>query len=322
MGKEDLIRIAHEVINRECEAIDSLAGKIGDSFVQAVEVILKCEGRVIVTGMGKSGLIGKKIAATFNSTGTPSFFLHPAEGLHGDIGLVISDDVVLALSKSGDTEEVAALLTIFERLGVPIISITGNPTSPLADKSDVVLDVSVQAEAGPSNLIPTSSSTAAMVMGHALAIALLEMRNFSEEDFALLHPGGDIGRRLLKVKELMHTGADIPVVGINTNLSEAIIEMTSKRLGFTAVADDDGRLAGVYTDGDLRRTIENNIDVGKTVINEVMTRNPKTIDGEAIAEKAVHIMESYNITSLMIIDKAGKIEGVIHLHDLLKAKIV
>lgn len=317
-----MINTAKEVIRRESEAIASLIDKIGESFEKAVELIHNCKERVIVTGMGKSGLIGKKIAATFNSTGTPSFFLHPVEGIHGDLGLVTRDDVVLALSKSGDTEELEPIIRVFERLGVPIISITGNPSSSLAEKSDIVLDVSVNGEAGSNDLIPTSSSTAAMVMGDALAVVLLEMRNFSNEDLALLHPGGEIGRKLIKVKDLMHTGEQIPVISEGTKLYTAIIEMTSKRFGFTLVVDASGKFIGIYTDGDLRRTIEQKKDISSITIEEVMTRKAKIISKEAIAEKAVHIMESHNITSLVTIDSKGKPEGVIHLHDLLKAKIV
>ncbi|MCP4632306.1 MAG: KpsF/GutQ family sugar-phosphate isomerase [candidate division Zixibacteria bacterium] len=322
MGGQVLINTAREVIRRESEAIASLIDKIGESFEEAVNIILKCNGRVIVTGMGKSGLIGKKIAATFNSTGTPSFFLHPAEGLHGDIGLVTRDDVVLALSKSGGTEELAQLLRVFKRLGVPIISITGNINSSLAQKSDVILDASVDNEASSNNLIPTSSATAAMVMGDAIAVVLLESKNFSNDDFALLHPGGEIGRRLLKVEDLMQTGDNIPIVEESTPISDAIIEITSKRLGFTTVVDKNRRFVGIYTDGDLRRTIEKKLDVNSTQVGKVMTSNPKTIQRHEIAEKAIHIMESHNITSLVIIEEEFRLEGVIHLHDLLRAQVV
>lgn len=322
MERHNLIEAARSVIKSEATAVASLVDKIGAPFGEAVDLIRGCRGRVIVTGIGKSGLIGKKIAATFNSTGTPSFFLHPAEGMHGDLGLVTRDDVVLALSKSGDTREIEQILIVFERLGVPIISITGNISSPLAEKSNVVLDASVECEAGPNNLIPTSSATAAMVMGDALAIVLLTLRGFSNEDLAVLHPGGEIGRKLLKVRELMHTGGEIPMVYGETPLNLAILEMTSKRLGFTTVVDSNGKLTGIYTDGDLRRTIESGRNVGSIKVEEVMTRGPKTISREAIAEKAIHFMEEYNITSLVITDNDGRPEGVIHLHDLLKAKIV
>ncbi len=314
--------IAKDVIRKEAEAIISLIDKINESFENAIELIRNCKGRLIITGMGKSGLIGKKIAATFNSVGTPSFFLHPAEGIHGDLGLVTKDDVVLALSKSGGTDELLSLLKVFKRLGTPIISITGDINSPLAQKSEVVLDVSVDKEAGLNELIPTSSATAAMVMGDALAMVLLKLHNFSDEDLAFLHPGGEIGRRLLKVRDLMHTGDEIPKVSANTPIYNAVLEITTKRLGFTVVTDSDGKLIGVYTDGDLRRTIKQGKDIKNTSIDKVMSPNPKTISKDAIADKAVHIMESYSITSLVIVDDYGKPEGVIHLHDLLKAKIV
>jgi len=317
-----MLDTARQVIRHEAQAVASLADKIDASFLKAIDIIRECKGRVIITGMGKSGLIGRKIAATFNSTGTPSFFLHPAEGMHGDIGLVTRSDVVLALSKSGDTTELMPILKVFERLGVPLISITGNPSSTLAEKSDVVLDVSVDGEAGSNNLIPTSSTTAAMVMGDALAIVLLNLQNFSNDDLALLHTGGEIGRLLLKVMDLMHTGDEIPMVTENIPVYRAVLEITSKMLGFTTVVDPEGKLVGVFTDGDLRRTIEQGKDIKNTLIKEVFTPKPKTVHKEAIAEKAVHIMEFHRITSLVIVDNQGRPEGVIHLHDLLKANII
>ncbi len=317
-----MLDIARQVIKHESQAIAALVDKLDSSFERAIELMRNCQGRIIVTGMGKSGLIGRKIAATLNSTGTPAFFLHPAESVHGDFGLVRRGDVALALSKSGDTAELAQVLIMFKRLGVPIISMTGNLSSPLARKSDAVLDVSTNGEAGPNDLIPTSSAAAAMVMGDALAIVLLNLRGFDNDDLAFLHPGGEIGKRLLKVADIMHTGSDIPVVADRTPISQTILEITLKRLGFTTIVDSDGKLVGVYTDGDLRRTIEQAKDMRNTPICDVMTRNPKTISKNSIAEKAVHVMETHKITSLVIVDGENKPEGVIHLHDLLAAKVV
>jgi arabinose-5-phosphate isomerase len=314
---------AKEVIRKEAKAIAHLEKKIDEAFVRAVELILKCKGRVIVTGIGKSGIIGKKIAATLTSTGTAAFFLHPTEGIHGDLGMVRKNDVVIAITKSGGTDEVYQLIPLFKRLGVPIITFTGNPSSPVAEKSDVVIDVSVDQEACPYNLIPTSSTTATLVMGDALAIALLEERNFSSEDFALLHPGGNLGRKLiLKVSDIMHTGDQIPVVSEETNIKEAILEMTSKRLGTTSVVNQKGELVGIFTDGDLRRLVERTDDIFSMKAKQVMTKNPKTIDGDELAAKALNLMESYSITSLIITNGKREPIGIVHLHDILKAGVV
>jgi arabinose-5-phosphate isomerase len=318
-----IIEKAKEVIRKEAEAILNLEKKINSEFQKAVEIILKCRGRVIVTGIGKSGIIGKKIAATLNSTGTAALFLHPVEGLHGDLGLVRRDDVVIAITKSGETEELQQLFPLFKRLGVPIISLTGSPSSQTAEKSDVVLDVSVDEEACPNNLVPTSSTTAALVMGDALAIALLEERHFSAEDFALLHPGGYLGKRLLlKVKDVMHTGSDIPVVSENADMKEVILEMTSKRFGATTVVNDKKELVGIFTDGDLRRLVERTEEIFKLKAREVMIRNPKTIEEEALAAKALNRMEFYNITCLIVPNGNKEPVGILHLHDLLKAGVV
>jgi len=318
-----IIEKAKEVIRKEAEAILNLEKKINSEFQRAVEIILKCRGRVIVTGIGKSGIIGKKIAATLTSTGTAAFFLHPVEGLHGDLGLVRRDDVVIAITKSGETEELQQLFPLFKRLGVPIISLTGSPGSQTAEKSDVVIDVSVDEEACPNNLVPTSSTTAALVMGDALAIALLEERHFSAEDFALLHPGGYLGKRLLlKVKDVMHTGASIPMVSEDANMKEVILEMTSKRFGATTVVNEKKELVGVFTDGDLRRLVERTEDIFKLKAREVMIRNPKTIEEEALAAKALNRMEFYNITCLIVPDGNKEPVGILHLHDLLKAGVV
>jgi len=314
---------AKEVIRKEAEAVAHLEKKIDEAFVRAVEMILKCKGRVIVTGIGKSGIIGKKIAATLTSTGTAAFFLHPTEGIHGDLGMVRKNDVVIAITKSGGNDEVYQLIPLFKRLGVPIITFTGNPNSPVAEKSDMVIDVSVDQEACPYNLIPTSSTTAALVMGDALAIALLEERHFSSEDFALLHPGGNLGRRLiLKVSDIMHTGDQIPTVSEETGMKEVILEMTSKRLGTTTVVNQKGKLVGIFTDGDLRRLVEKRDDIFSLKAKQVMTKNPKTIDSDELAAKALNLMESYSITSLIIANGKREPVGIVHLHDILKAGVV
>jgi len=314
---------AKEVIRKEAKAVALLREKIDQAFVRAVELILECKGRVIVTGIGKSGIIGKKIAATLTSTGTASFFLHPTEGIHGDLGMVRKNDVVIAITKSGGTDEVYQLIPLFKRLGVPIITFTGDLNSPVAEKSDVVIDVSVDEEACPYNLIPTSSTTAALVMGDALAIALLEERRFSSEDFALLHPGGHLGRKLiLKVSDIMHTGDQIPVVSQETDMKEVILEMTSKRLGTTTVVSQKGKLVGIFTDGDLRRLVERTDEIFSLKAKQVMTRNPKTIDGDELAAKALNLMESYSITSLIITNGKREPIGIVHLHDILKAGVV
>jgi arabinose-5-phosphate isomerase len=314
---------AKEVIRKEAKAVAHLEKKIDDEFAKAVGLILKCKGRVIVTGIGKSGIIGKKIAATLTSTGTPAFFLHPTEGTHGDVGMVRKNDLVIAITKSGETDEVYQIIPLFKRVGVPIITFTGNPKSPVAEKSDVVIDVSVDEEACPYDLVPTCSTTAALVMGDALAIALLEERNFSSEDFALLHPGGQLGKKLiLKVSDIMHSGDQIPKVSEETNMKDVILEMTSKRLGTTTVVNQKGELAGIFTDGDLRRLIEKTDDIFSLKAKQVMTKNPKTINSGELAAKALNLMESYSITSLVITNGKKEPVGIVHLHDILKAGVV
>jgi len=315
---------AKEVIRKEARAVLNLEKKIDDQFVRAVELILKCKGRVIVTGMGKSGIIGKKIAATLTSTGTAAFFLHPTEAIHGDLGMVRKKkDVVIAITKSGDTDELYQLIPLFKRLAVPVITLTGNPHSPVAEKSDVVIDVSVGEEACPHNMVPTSSTTATLVMGDALAIALLEERHFSSEDFALLHPGGQLGRKLLlRVGDIMHTGDQIPIVSEETNMKDVILEMTSKRLGTTTVVNEKGELVGIFTDGDLRRLVEKTDEIFSLKAKQAMTKNPKTIHGEELAAKALNMMESYSITSLIITNGKKEPIGIVHLHDILKAGVV
>jgi arabinose-5-phosphate isomerase len=319
----DLRRLAERVLRIEAEAILGLIPKLDERFERAVEVLRACGGRVIVTGMGKSGLIGRKIASTLASTGTPAYFLHPAEGVHGDLGMVARGDVVLALSNSGETDEVLAILPPLKRLGVPIVLLTGNPTSSLAHQCEVVLDVSVPEEACPMNLAPTSSTTAALAAGDALALALLELRGLRPEDYAALHPRGSLGwRALFRVADLMLTGDAVPVVPENTPLREVIIEMTRKRKGMTTVIDGAGRLAGVITDGDLRRLHLTGKSIDDLSAGQVTSREPKTIHAEDLAAKALEVMETWQITSLVIVDQARRPVGLIHMHDILRAKIV
>ena len=319
----DLRRLAERVLRIEAEAILGLIPKLDERFERAVEVLRACGGRLIVTGMGKSGLIGRKIASTLASTGTPAYFLHPAEGVHGDLGMVARGDVVLALSNSGETDEVLAILPPLKRLGVPIVLLTGNPTSSLARQCEVVLDVSVPEEACPMNLAPTSSTTAALAAGDALALALLELRGLRPEDYAALHPRGSLGwRALFRVADLMLTGDAVPVVPENTPLREVIIEMTRKRKGMTTVIDGAGRLAGVITDGDLRRLHLTGKSIDDLSAGQVTSREPKTIRAEDLAAKALEVMETWQITSLVIVDQARRPVGLIHMHDILRAKIV
>ena len=319
----DLRRLAERVLRIEAEAILGLIAKLDERFERAVELLRACAGRVIVTGMGKSGLIGRKIAATLASTGTPAYFLHPAEGVHGDLGMVARGDVVLALSNSGETDEVLAILPPLKRLGVPILLLTGNPTSSLARQCEVVLDVSVPEEACPMNLAPTSSTTAALAAGDALALALLELRGLRPEDYAALHPRGSLGwRALFRVADLMLTGDAVPVVPENAPLREVIVEMTRKRKGMTTVIDGAGRLVGVITDGDLRRLHLTGKSIDDLSAGEVTSREPKTIRADDLAAKALEVMETWQITSLVIVDLGRRPVGLIHMHDILRAKIV
>ena len=321
--KPDLRRLAERVLRIEADAILGLIPKLDERFERAVELLRGCGGRVVVTGMGKSGLIGRKIAATLASTGTPAHFLHPAEGVHGDLGMVARGDLVLALSNSGETDEVLAILPPLKRLGIPIVLLTGNPTSGLARQCEVVLDVSVPEEACPMNLAPTSSTTATLAVGDALALALLELRGFRPEDYAALHPRGSLGwRALFRVADLMLTGDAVPVVSEQTPLREVIVEMTRKRKGMTTVIDGAGRLAGVITDGDLRRLHLTGQSVDDLVAGQLGSREPKTIRAEDLASKALEVMETWQITSLVIVDEASRPVGLIHLHDILRAKIV
>ena len=309
-----------KVVRIEAGAVATLGERIGESFADAVELLLKCSGRVIITGVGKSGIIARKIVATMNSTGTPAFFLHPSDAVHGDLGMVRRDDVVMCISKSGDTSELQDLVPMFKRLGVPIISLVGRMQSKLAQDSDIALDASVEEEACPHALAPTSSTTAALVLGDALSIALLEQREFSREDFALYHPGGTLGKRLLlRVDELMVTGDAIPRVAGDLPLRDAIVEMTSKRLGCTCVVRKDGTLEGILTDGDLRRLLQRENDIARISAAQAMTPRPKTIQQGSLAVVALQEMESYNITQLVVVDPSHRPVGVVHLHDLVKA---
>jgi arabinose-5-phosphate isomerase len=315
-------RLAERVLRIEAEAILALVPRLDERFDRALDLLWHCSGRVIVTGMGKSGLVGRKIAATLASTGTPAYFLHPAEGVHGDLGMVARGDVVVALSNSGETDEVLAVLPTLKRLGVPIVLLTGGPSSTLARQCEVVLDVSVAVEACPMNLAPTSSTTATLALGDALAMALLDRRGLRPEDYAALHPRGTLGwRALFRVKDLMHTGDAIPVVRAEAVLTEVIAEMTRKRLGMTTVVDAEGRLAGVFTDGDLRRLHVGGVASPTLRAGEIATTMPKLIGADELAAKALDVMETFAITSLVVVDGDHRPRGVIHLHDILRAKI-
>jgi len=319
----DLIQSAQRTIRLEIEAVEGLLGHIDADFVRACEMILASKGRVVVVGMGKSGHIGKKIAATLASTGTTSFFVHPAEASHGDMGMITSEDIILALSNSGTTAEIVTLLPLIKRLGIKMISLTGNPASTLAKAADVNLNAHVEHEACPLNLAPTSSTTAALMLGDALAVALLEARGFTAEDFAFSHPGGALGRRLLlKVEHVMHTGDQLPKVQRGTLLRDSLMEMTRKGLGMTAILEADGRLAGIFTDGDLRRTLDRPIDIRLTTIDEVMTVHGKTARPEMLAAEALKIMEDHKIGALIVVDENDHPVGAFNLQDLLRAGVM
>jgi arabinose-5-phosphate isomerase len=320
----DAIRkLARAVIDTEARAVGALADRVDAGFLEACRLMLDCSGRVIVIGVGKSGHIGHKIAATLASTGTPAFFVHPAEASHGDLGMIKPQDVILALSQSGETDEVNVILPLLKRLGVRIIAMTGKPESTLARHADAHLDVSVEKEACPLGLAPTSSTTAALVMGDALAVALLETRGFTREDFARSHPAGQLGRRLLlHIHEVMHCGDEIPRVSDTATISEAIVEMTAKRLGMTAVVDGSGQVVGIYTDGDLRRTLDANLDPHTTRISEVMTRGGRHIGPDALAEEAVHMMQEHAIQGLLVTEADGRLVGALNFQDLLRAGVV
>lgn len=313
--------VARWVLEIEAAAIRALLPQLDEGFDQAVELIIKSGGRVVCTGMGKSGLVLKKVAATLSSTGTPALFLHPAEAIHGDIGMIVSGDVVLAASYSGTTEELLRLVEIVKRLGVPLIVITGNANSPLARHADIHLRLEIDQEACPLNLAPTASTSATLALGDALAMALLESRGFTHEDFARLHPGGRLGKRLLKVRELMKTGDAIPRVTTDASMRETIYQMSRKGLGITAVTDRGGRLEGCLSDGDLRRLLEHDEALLQRTAGEHMRKGPRTIDGDQLAPAALKLMEEYRITSLFVCDRDKRLEGIVHLHDLWRLEL-
>lgn len=321
VSKKDILDCGRQVLRIESKAVAGLIDLLDHNFERAVRTILNCQGRVIVTGIGKSGLIGKKIAATFSSTGTPSFFLHPADAAHGDVGMVTAHDVVLCLSKSGNTGEISALIPILKKIGVPIITMTGNLRSALAERSDIVLNVQVDVEACPNDLAPTASTTAMLALGDALAVALLEQRDFKREDFAFLHPAGALGKKLQKIDDIMFTGSHIPVVDEQASLSEVISEITRKRFGGTCVIKSDETLAGIITDGDLRRLLQTTTDMRPVRAATLMNPSPKTVPAGAMATQAFKVMEQHNILQLIVVDEQQHPVGMIHLHDLLEAGI-
>jgi len=323
MKNDQLKKLALAVIETELNAIDALKLRINDDFASACQLLLDCKGRVVVTGMGKSGHIGGKIAATLASTGTPAFFVHPGEASHGDLGMITDKDVVLALSNSGETHELLTIVPIIKRLAVPLISMTGNAQSTLAQQADINIDIAVEKEACPLGLAPTSSTTVTLVMGDALAVACLDARGFTAKDFALSHPGGSLGRRLLlHVADIMHTGDDIPRVADNASLRDALLEMTRKKLGMTAIVDNNNQLLGIFTDGDLRRALDKNIDIHSASINDVMTKNCKTIQKNILAAEALKIMEDKKINAIVVVNDDNTLTGAINMHDLLRAGVV
>ncbi len=318
-----LLALGRRTLGIEAEAITVLARRVDGDFVRACRLLEGCRGRVIVTGMGKSGHIAGKIAATLASTGTPAFFLHPAEAGHGDVGMITREDLVLALSNSGETDEILVLVPVLKRLGVPLVALTGNPASTLARAAEVHVDVSVPEEACPLNLAPTASTTAALAMGDALAVALLRLRGFTEEDFARSHPGGSLGRRLLlHVADVMHTGDEIPRVGPDSMVSEGLLEMSRKGLGLTAIVSAEGRLLGIFTDGDLRRALDRRLDIHATPMRSVMTANARTIGARELAAEAVLLMERHRITALLVVDAEQSVQGALNVHDLLRAGVM
>jgi len=313
----EILKTGKSVIKIEAEAVANLEASINKDFIKAVDTIYESKGRVVLTGMGKSGLIARKIVATLNSTGTAAIYLHPTDALHGDLGMVRKEDIVMIISKSGSTDELSKLLPMFKRLGVKLIAMSGNPDSSLVNESDIFLNISVKEEACPHDLTPTSSTTATLAMGDALSVALLQKRGFTAEDFALLHPGGSLGKRLsLKIDEIMIKGEGVPVVNENSSIKDIILEMTSKRLGTTCVVDKNGKLTGIITDGDLRRLLEKTMDVKNLVATDIMSKKPKVTEKDYLASFALQIMESHKITSLVVTDRDKKPIGIVHLHDL------
>lgn len=316
-------RSGKRVIENEAAAVLALAHRIDERFAHACELVLACKGRVVVTGMGKSGHIGGKIAATLASTGTPAFFVHPGEAGHGDLGMITPDDLLLALSHSGDSSEILTILPMLKRLGIPLIVLTGNLDSALGRQADVALDTSIEEEACPLGLAPTSSTTVALALGDALAVALLEARGFSREDFAFSHPSGSLGRKLLiRVRDIMHCGEDVPSVDAKVAVRDALLEMTAKKLGMTAVVNDNGELLGVFTDGDLRRLLERSIDIHSTLISEVIRGGCTTVHPDALATESVRIMEERRINALLVVDEKDQLVGALNMHDLLRAGVV
>lgn len=317
------LELAREVLQIEAAAIQKLSTSVEDDFLRALEVILNCEGRVIVSGMGKSGHIARKIAATMSSTGTPAYFVHPGEASHGDLGMITPDDVIIALSYSGESQELLSIVPAIKRQGAKLISLTGNPGSSLARLSDVHLNGSVDKEACPMGLAPTASTTAALALGDALAVALLDAKGFGAEDFARSHPGGSLGRRLLThVRDVMRTDERLPMVGENAMLGEAVLEISRKGVGMTAIVDDQKIVLGIFTDGDLRRTLEKRIDLATTPVRNVMSSNPRCIGPDALAAEAVQMMDQYNINQMLVVDQQRRLVGALNMHDLLHAKVI
>ncbi len=321
--KVNIIESARQVIDIEARALDALAKRVDASYVKAVELCLACQGRVVVTGMGKSGHIGGKIAATLASTGTPSFFVHPGEASHGDLGMITRHDTVLAISFSGESAEIVTILPLIKRLGLSLISITGNPESTLARAADTHLDASISEEACPLNLAPTASTTATLAIGDALAVALLEVRGFTREDFALSHPGGSLGKRLLlRVSDVMRRGDELPRSTPDTSLRDGLMEITSKGLGMTAITNSEGCVEGIFTDGDLRRALDAGVDLKTATMRDVIKPGSKTISADLLAVEAVKLLEDYKITSLLVVDNDEKLIGAVHIHDLLRAGVM
>jgi arabinose-5-phosphate isomerase len=319
-----LLSLARSVLSTEAQAIEALKDRLGDDFLRAVDLILRCPGRVVVSGIGKSGHIARKIASTLASTGTPAFFVHPAEALHGDLGMIARDDILLALSNSGETAELLAIVPVVKRRGARLIALTGNTNSSLARHADAHLDAAVDAEADAHGLAPTTSTTAALALGDALALSLLDARGFSAEDFAQSHPGGALGRRLLThVRDVMRTGVDVPTVTAESTLASAVLEMTGKGLGLTTVVDADARIHGIFTDGDLRRCFGHVGDLNHALVGDYMSRTPRTIDADRLAVDAVEVMESGRpVMALLVVDAEKRLVGVLHMHDLIRAKVI
>jgi arabinose-5-phosphate isomerase len=322
-ASDGALSLAREVLEIEASAITALVARLDGRFLAAVSLLLACRGRVVVSGIGKSGHVARKIASTMASTGTPAFFVHPAEASHGDLGMITRDDAMLALSYSGESEELLTIIPLIKRQGAKLVAMTGNPASTLAREADVHLDTHVDKEACPLNLAPTASTTAALAMGDALAIALLDARGFGKDDFARSHPGGSLGRRLLThVRDAMRTGDEVPAVPDTATLAETVLEISRKRMGMTAVVDRDHRIVGIFTDGDLRRSLERGVDIRSTPISAVMTKGPRTIRPEALAVEAVEIMERTKSTQLPVVDAAGTLVGALNIHDLFRAKVL